>query len=68
MTDQPVLTAPRPKGRIGREVEDAPCACTTDRMCLLHYGKLDPGRQTRERRQAGVHEPYLGPGGSRYGR
>jgi hypothetical protein len=37
------------------------CACTSDRLCLFHYDQLHPGRQAAARRQAGVHEPYLGP-------
>jgi hypothetical protein len=41
-----------------------PCACDGDReagrLCLGHYGLLDPGRQARARRQAGVSEMYLG--------
>jgi hypothetical protein len=37
-----------------------PCACDGTRLCLGHYGLLDPGRQAAARRQAGVHEPYLG--------
>jgi hypothetical protein len=62
------MTEPRLRRRVGREVDVTTYACTPDRMCLFHYGQLDPGRQTRERHQAGVHEPYLGPGGNRYGR
>jgi hypothetical protein len=45
-----------------------PCACDGNRLCLGHYGLLDSGRQAAARRQAGVHEPYLGPEGNRYGR
>jgi hypothetical protein len=37
------------------------CACG-EAMCLYHYSQLDPGRQARERRRAGVHEPYVGRG------
>jgi hypothetical protein len=61
MADTPVYTSPQPKHRRGRVVEGAPCACAPDRMCLFCYDRLDPGRQTRERRRAGVHEQYLGP-------
>jgi hypothetical protein len=58
MTDVPIYTVPQP--RRGRAPEVAGCACTQAAMCLFHYDQLDPGRQTRERRQAGVSEQYLG--------
>jgi hypothetical protein len=28
-------------------------------MCLFHYHQLDGGRRAHQRRQAGVHEPYI---------
>jgi hypothetical protein len=34
-----------------------PCACTADRMCLYYYAELDPTRQARVRRAAGVWGP-----------
>jgi hypothetical protein len=60
MNDSPVYTVPRPRRRVGRAPEVASCACTPDRLCLWHYSQLDPGRQARDRRQADVHEQYLG--------
>lgn len=52
--------ARRFRRRVVREVEGTPCRCTADQLCLFHYDQLDPGRQAAARRQAGVHEPYLG--------
>jgi hypothetical protein len=48
--------ARRLRRRVFREVEGTPCACTPDRLCLFHYGQLDPGRQILVRRQAGIHK------------
>jgi len=46
--------------RLRRRIDvDALCACTADQLCLFHYAELDPGRQPRARKRAGVHEPYL---------
>jgi hypothetical protein len=49
----------RPRRRVVREVEATRCVCTPDRLCLFHYGQLDPGRRTAARRQAGVHRQVV---------
>jgi hypothetical protein len=55
-------TSNRLRRRVVQETEDLPCQCTPDQLCLFHYDQLDPGRQAAARRQAGVHELYVGPG------
>jgi hypothetical protein len=58
-----VVTMPRltveqvDRDRVRRAQHLPSCACTPDRLCLVHYGQLDPGRRARARRQAGVHDP-----------
>jgi hypothetical protein len=37
--------------RLGRA-----CACAGDRMCLAHYGQLDPPSRARVRRQVGIRD------------
>jgi hypothetical protein len=57
-----VYTTPQPRRRTGRTPEVAVCACSPNgQLCLFHYSELNPGRQAAARRQAGVHEQYLGP-------
>jgi hypothetical protein len=31
-----------------------PCRCAGNRLCLAHYGMLDPASRTRARRTAGI--------------
>jgi hypothetical protein len=55
-------TATANRRRAGRVRVSDRCACAPDgQLCLWHYDQLDPSRRAGARRQAGVHEPYLGP-------
>jgi hypothetical protein len=33
-----------------------PCACAGDRLCLAHYGQLDPPSRARVRRTVGIRD------------